>query len=83
MGDLDIKKCLIKTLQPHAQLDGKSETYINARFDSVLEDLPAAKVVATPSYIKSDEDDDKENANADEARKAMIRRQKNAYKGRK
>lgn len=84
MTDLDLKKLLILSAQQNAQLEGKSEVYINARFDSVLEDLPGAKVIAMPSNYKMDSDPEKEEkdrANATDARKSMIRRQKLAYKG--
>jgi uncharacterized protein len=81
MSDMEIKKRLIVNIQPNAQIEGKSENYINARFDAVCEDLPEAKVIASASkYIKED-DADKMEANASESRKAMIKRQKNAYKG--
>jgi hypothetical protein len=85
MSDLEIKKRLIINSQPNAQLEGKSEVYINARFDSVMEDLPGAKVIAAPSRsYNADRDPDaeeKDRANAPDARKNMIRRQKVAYKG--
>ncbi len=81
MSDMDIKKRLILNIQPQAQLEGKNETYINARFDHVCEGLPGAKVIALPSNVKHDNDPEKENADADVARKNMIRRQKVAYKG--
>jgi hypothetical protein len=84
MSDLDIKKSLIKSMQPNAVLEGKSETYINARFDSVCEDLPKQKVIAMPSGYGMERDDEKDNANAEESRKRMIMNQKNAWKsGRK
>ena len=80
MTDLEVKKRLIMVIQPNAQLDGKKEVYINARFDSAIEDLPGAKVVAMPSQFKNDEDDEKNSCNAVEARKSMIKNQKNAWK---
>ncbi len=85
MSDLEVKKRIIMNAQPNAQLEGKSEVYINARFDSVLEDLPGAKVIAMPhrSYNadRDPEAEEKDRANAIDARKQMIRRQKVAYKG--
>jgi uncharacterized protein len=81
MNNLELKKCLIMNLQPHAKLQGKSEAYINARFDAAIEDTPHAKVIAMPSNYKADGDDEKDNANADESRKNMIKRMKTAYKG--
>jgi hypothetical protein len=83
MSDLDLKKSLIQTMQPNANLNGKSEIYINARFDSVVEDMPKSKVIANPSSYNSDSQDEKEGANANQARLNMIKRQKNAYKGNK
>ena len=80
LSDLEIKKRLICTIQPNAQLAGKSEVYINARFDSVCEDLPGAQVIALPSTYKADEDPEKDRADAASARKAMIHRNKNAWK---
>ena len=81
LTDMDIKKRIIQAAQPNAQLDGKSEIYINARFDSVCEDLPGAKVIALPSNVKGDANPEKDHADASEARRAMIRRQHVAYKG--
>lgn len=81
LSDLEIKKKLIMTLQPNANIEGKSETYINARFDSAIEELPGIKTIVTPSYVKCDEDMEKDQADADSARKSMIKKQKLAYKG--
>jgi uncharacterized protein len=80
ISDLEIKKRLILSIQKNANLDGKSDTYINARFDSVVEELPGQKVIALPSRM--DANQHKENADARGARFAMIERQKNAYKAR-
>lgn len=82
MEDLEIKKAIVQTLQPKSQLQGKSEVYINARFDAVCEDLPAekAKVIAVPHMFKGDENPEKDTANAAHARKQMIARQKEAWK---
>ena len=80
MSDLEIKQRLILAIQPQAQLQGRSETYINARFDSVCEDLPGVKVIATPTSMKMDGDAEKDGADQVAARKNMIRRQLNAYK---
>ena len=85
MSDLEVKKRLIMNAQPNAQLEGKSEVYVNARFDSVIEDMPGAKVIAAPvSRYDADSDPDaaeKDRANAFDSRKKMIQRQKVAYKG--
>lgn len=39
MADLDIKKAVVLKQFPNAQLDGKDETYINARFDCACETI--------------------------------------------
>lgn len=39
MSDSDIRKAVILAKQPNAQLDGKSEDYLTARFDSVVESI--------------------------------------------
>jgi hypothetical protein len=39
MSDADVKKAIILAKSPEAKLDGKSEIYIEARFDSIVEDL--------------------------------------------
>lgn len=39
MTDLDIKKAVILAREPKANLDGKSEAYLDARFDSATENL--------------------------------------------
>ena len=76
MSDLEVKKKIILNFQPKAQLDEKSETYINARFDSVLEAIPQETVLAAPAR----NDGRKEIISADEARQAMIKRQKEGFK---
>ena len=39
MSDADVKKAIIIAKSPEAKLDGKSDVYIDARIDSILEDL--------------------------------------------
>lgn len=83
MEDLDVKKAIVQAIQPRSNLEGKSEMYINARFDAVCEDLPQqnkGKVIAVPQMFKGDENPEKDNANALDARKRMIARQKEAWK---
>lgn len=83
LSDVEVKKCLIYALQPNAKLDGKSEVYINARFDAACETVPGTQVVSLPSTVKGDSDPEKDAADATEARRAMIQKQKNSWKGRK
>ena len=78
MSELEIKKSIIKSIQKNANLDGKSEIYINARFDSVLEDLPKERVHAKPAKYTDVQHD---QADAKGSRHAMINRFHNAYKG--
>ena len=78
ISDLELKKRIILSIQKNAQLDGKSETYINARFDSVLENLPGQKVIAMPSRF--DANKEKDDIDADVSRRNMIARQTDAYK---
>jgi hypothetical protein len=80
LSDLDIKKQIVLSIQKNAQLEGKSEAYVNARFDAVLEELPREKVVTTSYQVH--EDSEKDNADADLARNRMIQRQKDGYKTR-
>jgi len=73
MDDLEIKKAVIKAVQPKANLDEKSEDYIDARFDSVQEmEKPAEK-----ETFKEPENTEKKLDSRDE----MIKRQENAWKG--
>jgi hypothetical protein len=74
---MDVKKKLIMNFQPNANLDGKSEVYINARFDAVCEQLPAEKVIAAPSRADGVRH---VQADAADARSRMINRLKNGYK---
>lgn len=78
MSELEIKKSIIKSIQKNADLEGKSEIYINARFDSVLEDLPKERVHAKPAKYTDVQHD---QADAKGSRHAMINRFHNAYKG--
>lgn len=55
MSDLDIKKAVIRSKKSDVALDGKSDVYIQARFDAVVEDMPAQSsgtVKATPAFNK-------------------------------
>ena len=80
LSDLEIKKRVILSVNKNASLDGKSEVYINARFDSVLDDLPREKVVATPSSYQNQRQAKLDQADADDARLRMINKQQNAWK---
>lgn len=51
MSDMEIKKAIIKSKSKNVSLDGKSDVYIQARYDSIVEDLPQhSQVKANPAY---------------------------------
>ncbi len=80
MSDLEIKKEVIKARQKHANLDGKTAVYIQARFDALLEDMTPApsQVIATPVEYKTKFDH--QPADSAMARQAMIDKMKNGFK---
>lgn len=80
MSEFEIKKAIIKSCQKNANLDGKSEIYINARFDSVMEDLPRERVVVKAARYNEVQND---KADAHSARAAMINKQKTISHGSK
>ena len=80
LSDLDIKKKIIKSVQKNAELEGKSDVYINARFDSVVENLPKNKVIAIPTTHNDARRVELDQADATDARNRMIARMPNMYK---
>lgn len=72
LSDMEIKKSIIKSKSRNVSLDGKSDVYIQARYDSIVEDLPQhTEVKANPAYrVKPSRGDSV--ADADEARDRMI-----------
>jgi hypothetical protein len=84
LSDLDIKKAVITKKSPKAELDGKSDAYITARFDSIVEELPSAgdanlasqREKMTPRHRADAADGDP----VAKARQQMIEKQSNAYK---
>lgn len=81
MSDLEVKKEIIRARQKNANLDGKSDIYIQARFDALIEDmLPAqSQVIAKPVEYRTKLDQNPDEA-ALCARQAMIDKMKNGYK---
>lgn len=79
MNDIEIKRKIIKAKSPAAKLDGKSDVYITARFDAILDESTSNKVIAIGNKTSND---NSENS-ADEARVKMIQDMKNAYKTKK
>ncbi len=70
MKDADIKKAIIAKVFPKANLDGKDENYLNARYDATIEIL-AEKADSTSRQVLSDNTDIHSDS-VDEARKRMI-----------
>lgn len=70
MKDADIKKAIIAKVFPKANLDGKDENYLNARYDATIEIL-AEKADSTSRQILSD-NSDVHSDSADKARERMI-----------
>lgn len=73
LTEMEIKKSIIKAYCPNASLDGKSDIYIQGRFDAVLEDMPKSdNPRATPAYHTEVRRGDA--APSESAREAMIKR---------
>lgn len=85
MDDAELKKAIIKAEQPTAALDGKSEAYVDARFDSIAETIEAdaqrsAKFGKELGEHRKDRADDGKTPDADASRKAMLDREGNRWK---
>lgn len=80
-SDVEIMKSVIMHRQKSAKLDGKADTYIKARFDSLMdmesEQVNVSNVTESKTEAKGDS---KEPLSEADARKAMIERQRMAYK---
>ena len=75
MSDMDIKKEIIKSQFPKANLDGKDDTYLQARYDSALE-MMAEKNDLTNRQFTSDIPPE-QHVDENDAREKMIQRMKN------
>lgn len=78
LSDMEIKKKIIYAKSKNAKLDGKTDIYINARFDAVVEDMPKNQVII--GNQKKSAKADTASFSADEARTRMIENMKNGYK---
>lgn len=79
MTDRQVKEAVVKSYHPTVVFDGKSDEYVNARFDSVLEVLSASeKKLAKIGGAKTP--DGGEVSSADEARKKMIQNSMDGWK---
>lgn len=73
-AEVEIKKKIILSAYPKANFDGKDETYINARFDAVIEGLEE-KNDAKNSELFNTENQNK-NDSVDDARERMLKQLK-------
>jgi len=82
LSDLEIKKEIILADAPNAALEGKSEVYIAARFDSIVESHEAKgrKFTQIGKILTQNRQDSAEGSDAEKARKAALERDKNAWK---
>jgi hypothetical protein len=77
MSDLDIKKAIIGQCRKSISLDGKSPAYVEAMFDTILDEKTSAKVnVDNVDFVEKDSKFDGESPTA-KARQKMMEDQKN------
>lgn len=79
MSNLDIKKEIISVSRKSINLDGKSEIYVEAMFDTIIDDQKSNKVnISNVSF--NDMKNDSASPTIDARNKMMIKQQ-NAHKG--
>jgi len=86
LSDVELKKASILKDSPKASLEGKTETYISARFDSIAEKLvetEAQKKALGESLTRRKETKADSDVSAEAARKKMIERDNALWKGNK
>jgi hypothetical protein len=77
-SSMDIKKAVIKASKKHINLDGKSDVYTETMFDFIVADAHLQPILTNVQMgIKSDSRD---QLDPDQARKAMIERDKASLK---
>lgn len=79
LDDLEIMKAVIQKCRKSISLDGKSPIYVQAMFDTILDDKTRSVNVDNVSF--SSVNSDSGEPIAVQARNRMIERQKNAHKG--
>ncbi len=81
MTDIEIKKSVIKSKFPQANLDGQSEIYINGRYDSVIESAGSTSMKKDSfSEAASKADSASSQVSVEDARKALQDKTLNSYK---
>jgi len=84
-SDVEIKKAVIAKMYPNAKLDEAKDEYVQARFDIAMEDAKVAKEKNDDAGVRSLNQNKTDNniVDPEKSRKAMIERERNAYKGKK
>lgn len=80
LSDSDLKKAVIMLDSPESKLDGKSEEYIDARYDVASESVEASDAKAGEIGNRINKTTRTETMDAEKNRQAMITRQQNAWK---
>lgn len=80
MSNLEIKKNIIQECRKTVNLDGKSQVYIEAMFDTILDDK-SNKSVNTKNVSYNADSFGEIDVNPAEARNRMIEKMKNAHRG--
>jgi hypothetical protein len=79
LSDLDIKKAVITAKSPKTNLDGKSEVYLDARFDSIVETLEFDSEAI--SRQRKDSASRNDGSNSDPVEKAKLDAEKRITEG--
>ena len=80
LSDIEIMSAVVKVKAPNANLEGKDEVYVKARFDGIVEDMAMEKDKVAEEAVRAVQgraDSAIENT-ADASRKAMIDRMRSA-----
>lgn len=80
LSDAEIKVKVIEKLRPATNLDGKSEAYIDARFDVCVEDHAKTSERKIGSNIQNNDSSDDPEAAANKAKAKAWDRARNAWK---
>lgn len=81
MSDIEIKRSIIQQCRKSINLDGKSEIYIDAMFDTILDDKVKLSVnLDNVSFVKRDVSNQDGEDPVKSAQIKMMERQKNAHK---
>ena len=80
LTDDEIRAEVIKHVHPRAELDGKSSVYLEARFDSITEQVTTAESFRKGTEATKKQMAKYDNADPKAARAAYIEEQRNAWK---